>query len=348
MKNSLLFTSLLALIFLVSCDDKPKPEDDFVPPEPVKGTVFVVNEGNFNSANASLTLLDVSNDKLYDDVFAPANNGRKLGDVFQSVSLFNNNAYLVVNNSQKIEVVNPVTFKSTAIINGFTSPRYMVQVDANKAYVSEYYANAVRVVDLSLNTIIGSIAIQGNLDEMVLKNKKVYITNTKRDYVVVISTLSDQVVDSIPTVYGSNSIKVDSAGYIWVLSNGDPVSGIRPALQRINPDIDSVDKKFSLDFSEVDVTRLRMNSSGTKLYWLSRHVYAHSIHANQVSSTPFIRSLGENYYGLGVHPYSGQLFISDAKDFVQRSSIRKYNANGGFAGEFKAGIIAGDFYFYFP
>src|SRR6478752_3181460 len=98
---------VFASVLFAACDDKPIPEDDIILPPPIKGSVMIVNEGNFNSGNAGLTYLDLANDKLYEDLFQSAN-GRKLGDVFQSVNMLNGKAYLVVNNSQKIEVADPV------------------------------------------------------------------------------------------------------------------------------------------------------------------------------------------------------------------------------------------------
>ena len=53
-------------------------------------------------------------------------NGTPLGDVVQSITQFNNNAYVVVNNSNKIEVIDITNFSSIATITGFTSPRYFL------------------------------------------------------------------------------------------------------------------------------------------------------------------------------------------------------------------------------
>jgi hypothetical protein len=338
---------LLLLWGLSSCDNQPQPDNDLVVPPPIKGAVWVANEGNFQSGNSTLTILDVGENKLYQNVFETAN-GRKLGDVFQSVNIFNNRAYLVVNNSQKIEVIHPTTFKSIATISGFTSPRYILQVNATRAYVSEYYANAVRIVDLGNNTIIGSIPMSGLLEEMVLVKNKVYVSNTRGHYVYIIDPSSNQVTDSVHTVYSSNSLQVDSAQNIWVLSNGDPSTNVLPSLQRINTTVDTVDRSFSLGMSEVSVTRLRINTTRNKLYWLSRHVYSIGINDLSVSNSPLIHAVDQNFYGLGVNPYDNQIYASDAKDFVQQSTIYRFSPSGVYRGEFKAGLIGGDFYFYYP
>lgn len=342
-----LFYAFLLLLGLSSCDNQPHPDNDLIVPPPIKGAVWVVNEGNFQNGNASLTILDVGENKLYPNMFEKAND-RKLGDVFQSVNIFNGRAYLVINNSQKIEVVNPTSYKSIATISGFTSPRYILQIDATRAYVTEYYANVIRIVDLGNNTIIGSIPLSGLLEEMVMVKNKVYVTDTKGNYVYVVDPAINTVIDSVRTVKSSNSLQVDSAQNIWVLSNGDANSSILPSLQRINTDVDTVDKAFSLGMSEVSVSRLRINTKRNRLYWLSRHVYSISINDESVSTTPLIHAADRNFYGLGINPHDNQIYASDAKDFVQQSSIYRFGSNGLYLGEFKAGLIAGDFFFYYP
>ena len=332
---------------LVSCDSKPKAEDDLVLPPPVKGSIMMINEGNFQFGNASLTVYDFGKDIVYPDMFFKAN-GRKLGDVFQSITVANGKAYLVVNNSQKIEVVNPETFQGLATITGFASPRYLLAVSANKAYVSEYYSNRISVVDLNTNTITDSIHIDGWMDEMVLVRNKVYVTNVKKPYILSIDITTNTIEDTIAVVYGSMSLQVDAKNKLWVLSNGDITKGIHPALQRINTDSNYVEQTYPLNFSQTDVSRLRMNKARTRLFWLSKHVYSMGITESTVSSTPFITSMNQNFYGLGVDPFGDEIYVSDAKDYVQQSVINRYRSNGTFIGDFKAGIITGGFYFYYP
>ncbi len=346
-KNVLILLGLFCLVGLSSCDDKPKPNDDIVIPPPINGSVWIVNEGNFQSGNASLTVLDYGENKLYDDVFESTNH-RKLGDVFQSVNVINDRAYCVVNNSAKIEVVNAENYQSIATITGFVSPRYILQVDQGKAYVTEYYSNRICIVDLNANLLVDSIHLDGWGEEMAIVNQKVYVTNPRTNYVYVINAINNMIMDSIGVVKGGVSIQLDAQQKLWVLSKGDALSNIKPALQRINPTADTVEQTFTLTSAEGDVSRLRMNSGRTTMYWLGKHVFRHHIADATPSNTAFITSVNQNFYGLGVHPISHEIYVSDAKDFVQRSDINRYHADGSLSAFFKAGIIASDFYFYYP
>ncbi|MES2558295.1 MAG: DUF5074 domain-containing protein [Bacteroidota bacterium] len=343
----ILITVFATLLGLVSCDTKPKANDDIILPPPIKGSIMMVNEGNFQFGNSSLTVYDFNKDIIYPDVFEKTNN-RKLGDVFQSVTVAYGKAYLVVNNSQKIEVVDPENYQSIATITGFRSPRYMLAVSPTKAYVTEYYCNQIRIVDLNTHTITDSIRMDGWMDEMVLLNNKVYVTNLKKNYILGIDIATNAITDTIKCAYGSIGIQVDANNKIWVLCNGDMTRSIHPALQRLNPISNTVEQNFPLNFSEMNVSRLRMNNAKTKLYWLSKHVFVMGIADQVVATKPLVMAGNQNFYGLGVDPKTNELYVSDVKDFVQQSVVYRYRSSGSLIGDFKAGLITGGFYFYYP
>ena len=57
--------------------------------------VFIVNEGAFGQGSGSISFLNMEYQKMYDDIFYAANN-RPLGDIAQSMEIFNNMGYIVV------------------------------------------------------------------------------------------------------------------------------------------------------------------------------------------------------------------------------------------------------------
>ncbi len=164
---------LVGLVLLASCR-KDKPERPVEQPTVVgtQGGVYITNEGNFGWGNAKVSFYDIASGNVVEDLFEPVN-GVALGDVCQSMRVFNNKAYVVVNNSNKVEVVDPSTFVITATITGFNSPRYFLPVSNSKAYVTDLYANSIAVVDLNSNTITGSIPCRGWTEELVLAVRQV-------------------------------------------------------------------------------------------------------------------------------------------------------------------------------
>jgi len=192
-----------ALLFILSsCKKDPPPDNNDINISNSHG-VFVINEGNFQWSNASVTYFNFTSEDYAADIFKDINN-RPLGDVAQSVYAINGTAYIVVNNSGKIEMVNLNDFSSKGVISGFVSPRYFLPVSTTKAYVTDLYSNSISVVDLSTNIIMETIPCQGSTEEMTLLNDTVIITNTRSDKIYLISTITDEVTDSIQVGFASN------------------------------------------------------------------------------------------------------------------------------------------------
>lgn len=132
-------------------------------------SVLILNEGNFNAGNATLTIYDPEINQATDGVFLSAN-GVSLGDVGQSLRIINGDLYIVMNNSQKIVVADPKSFAQKAVITlpEGASPREIVAVSEQKAFVTDLYANALYVVDLEDYSVSPSaIPVGTNPDKML-------------------------------------------------------------------------------------------------------------------------------------------------------------------------------------
>jgi YVTN family beta-propeller protein len=337
------FFLLAALSMLVSCR-KDKPESPNEGPIVVgsQGGVYITNEGNFGFGNAKVSYYDIANGTVVADLYQPAN-GVSLGDVCQSMRLFNNKGYVVVNNSNKVVVVDPSTFVVTATITGFNSPRYLLPVSNSKAYVTDLYANSIAVVNLSSSTITGSIPCPGWTEELVLAYGKAFVTNQSRNHVYVIDTATDLLMDSIPVSRGGNSIVEDANGKLWVACSGG--SGTSPALHRIDPQSLTVEATFPFPSPSDSPWRLDINSGNDTLYYLNSDVYRMAITAGALPSSPFINASGRNFYGIGIEPNSGVVYVADAIDYVQQGTVYRYKPDGTLLNSFPAGIIPGDFCF---
>lgn len=339
--NIFVFSSLL----LFSCvKDKP---NDIMQPEVSFGNgykVFVTNEGNFGTNNASVSLYELDNGQVVSDIYKTQNNNATLGDVCQSMTKINNKYYVVVNNSGKIAVVNSNDFKLSGTISGLQSPRYIMPVTFNKAYVSDLYANAISVIDLNTNTKTGSIPCSGWTEQMVLIYNKAFVTNNKSNYTYVINTITDQITDSIYVGKFGGSIVTDKNSKIWVLSTGDSPNNIVGKLHRIDPV--TLQIELSLPFASNDSpANLCINATKDTLYFLNTSVYRMPVNSGALPGSAFINSSSNTFYGLGVSDKDYNIYISDAIDYIQKSSIMVYSPNGQLKTTFKAGINASGFYF---
>ena len=91
--------------------------------------VFVVNEGQFLAANASVSFIDPEADSVYNHIFFQANQV-PLGDVANSMSIWQDDAYIVVNNSGKVYRASRYDMNYKGKLTGLVSPRYIAPVDS--------------------------------------------------------------------------------------------------------------------------------------------------------------------------------------------------------------------------
>ena len=341
-KPALTFGVIALLAFTGCRKDKPEsPVDEPVTLGNGRG-VYITNEGNFQWGNAKVSYYDIASGTATEDLYEPAN-GSSIGDVCQSMVLYNGKGYVVVNNSGKVVVVDPINFTATATITGFTSPRYFLPVGNGKAYVTDFYANSIAVVDLVSNSITGHIPSSGATQELVFSSGKVYVTNEGRGEIHVIDPATDAVVDTIAVSRGANSIVKDANGKLWVACTGG--GSTPPALVRIDPQSEEVEATFSYSNSANNPWRLNINGGGDTLYFLRGGIYRMAITDTGAPTSAFIPADGRNLYGLGVDPVDGALYLSDAIDYVQRGVVYRYRPDGSLLNTFHAGTIPGSFCF---
>ncbi|MCX6186735.1 MAG: hypothetical protein NTU43_07030 [Bacteroidetes bacterium] len=343
---SLLFAIGLILLSMQSCDKAPLDQPNVVLPDSLREGIFVLNEGNFQSGNASLDYIDVYGNAYYSDVFKVAN-GKPLGDVLQSMNIINDKIYLVINNSGKIEIVDKKTFKSISTISGLRSPRYILPISSNKAYVSDLYDNSIAVVDLSNNSIIKKIQTQTWTEQMILSGNNVLITCPNSKYILGIDIATDEIKDSIELSYGTESIQQQNDSTYWILCSGNQTKNINAGLYKIiyNNSTFKVSKTFVFASNELP-NKLLLNKNKTSLYWIKKDIYKMSVSDSILPNTPLIYADGKNYYGMALDKKYDELYVSDVLDYVQKSKAYRYSATiGQIKGLFNSGTITRDFYF---
>ena len=152
---SSLYFCLLSFSLTSCVKDKPNPSDAELPNSMHSG-LLLIHEGAYGNNNAEIGFWDIVLQKSYSNLYQTAN-AKKLGDVLQSVVKIKNDYYAVLNGSNKIVVLDRQTFAEKAIITSIPSPRYILQVSENKAYVSSLYESFIYIIDVNSNKKIGII-----------------------------------------------------------------------------------------------------------------------------------------------------------------------------------------------
>jgi DNA-binding beta-propeller fold protein YncE len=333
---------LLPLPFLLAACVKDKPQLTAAQELNMTASqkVYVLNEGNLGSGKATLSMFDTGNEQVIEDVYR-LQNGEGMGDVMQSVNRINRNHYLVINHSSKI-IVCDANFKKTAVIGGLPSPRYIAAVSPGKAYVTDLSANAINVVDLFENRVSGKIILSGWTEQILPLYNEAFVCNLRRNYLYVINTVEDKLKDSILVGPNAGNIVIDKFSKVWVLSGGDAAAKVPPSLNKIDPFQHRLEQKIILGGD--GASNLCINGAGDRLYFLNGDVM--SMRADNETAPTFFSGKGSrNYYGMGVNPANGDVYLADVLDYMQRSNIYVLGADGSQKNLFKAGLISNGFYF---
>jgi len=361
--RKLIYIGLPLLLSLTGCmeDDQLWEFERPVYDLPYSG-IFVINEGNFMYGNASLTYYDPETRQVIDDVFFQTN-ALPLGDVAHSMTIRDSLGYVVVNNSGRIYIFNTSTFEVKGKITGLTSPRYMHFISGTKAYVTDLYARSIAVVNPQTMEVTGAISVSNSnsesyqhaTEQMLQYDRFVYTNCWSFDnQVLVIDSELDRVVDSIQVLKQPNSMVLDRYHSVWVLcdggTEGSPYGNEAAGLLKIGAGSREAQivHRFSLGESPRD---LKINGTGDTLFYINGDVYRYAVNAyadpELLVESPYKGNMWTGFYGLEVDPYSSEIYVADAIDFVQRGMVYRYTPEGVPVDIFRTGIAPGGFCFNF-
>lgn len=352
---------ILKLIILITVPflfNSCKDDDDKSVPSPViTNGVFIVNEGSFGAGNASVSYLSLASGVMTNNLFENVN-GFPLGDVAQSMTIHNGHAYVLVNNSQKVEVLNSTDFTSLHTIGGLQGPRYMV-ASGTKGYISDWFANEIKVIDLTSHTITKSISAGNGPEQMTIVGNVLFVTNVggfgNDSTVSIINLTSETNAGTIQVGTNPNSIVTDANGKLWVLCTGstgpDYIGGtaddIAGSLWKINAQTFAVELHFPMA-SSMHPVKLQTNGTKTELYFLAGiDAYTGKIMKMDVNSTILNPLLFANkdFYGLGIDPNSGIVYGAQVPGFTQNGHIFRYTMTASLVDSMEVGIAPNWFTF---
>lgn len=354
------FMAAAIMAGLSGCMEKPSAGGQTPGIVPGQGHgLFILCEGTFQAGNSSLSFYDTEAGEVYNNIFTSANDGAKLGDTGQSMTLHEGILWVVVNSSHVIFAVDPVTFKEKGRITSseMTSPRYMHFVSDNKAYVSQLYDNRILVVDPKTYSVTGTIETgmeegSASVEQMVSCGDYVIANcwSYQKD-LIRIDTRTDKVTDVLEVGVQPQSICLDSDGKLWVLTDGggwaeNPAGYEAPRLVKVDPDKFVIEKTFSFTLGDYP-SELQTDVSGENLYFLSGgKVWKMSKDASSLPSEPYIDFAGSAPYALTVCPWNSDIYVADAVDYSQNGAVVRYSSEGTVLDEFRTGICPGSFCWY--
>ncbi len=314
--------------------------------------LFICNEGNFQYGNATLSYYDPATNQVENEVFYRANS-MKLGDVAQSMTIYDNKGWIVVNNSHVIFAIDPITCKEVGRIENLTSPRYIHFLSDEKAYVTQIWDNRIFIVNPKKYEIIGYITVpnmtmeSGSTEQMVQLGKYVYCNCwSYNNRIIKIDTETDQVVDQLTVGIQPTSLALDKYGKLWTVTDGgyegSPYGYEAPSLYKIDPASFTIERKWNFNLGDAP-SEVQLNGERDRLYWINNDIWQMDVTAEHIPSHPFLSSRDTKYYGLTVNPSNGEVYVADAIDYQQPGMIYRYSPDGELIDEFHVGVTPAAF-----
>lgn len=350
-RNLLLYVVLILSLMSTSCM-KWDYGDDMEDFDASGAGLFITNEGNFQYGNATLSYYDPSTNTVQNEVFFRAN-GMKLGDTAQSMCVYGDKGWIVVNNSHVIFAIDLNTFKEVGRIENLPSPRYIHFVNDEKAYVTQIWDNRIFVVNPKTYSITGQIEVpgmameSGSTEQMVPYGKYVFCNCwSYQNRIIKIDTEIDRVVGELTVGIQPTSLVIDKYDRMWTVTDGgyegSPYGYEAPALFCIDAATFKIEKQFKFRLNDTP-SEIQLNGTRDTLYWINRDIWRMDVTAERIPVRPFLEYRDTKYYGLTVNPANSEVYVADAIDYQQQGIIYRYTPQGQMIDEFYVGITPGAF-----
>lgn len=315
--------------------------------------IYLVNQGNQGSNKARLDFLNFHNGFYIRDVFTEYNPEvvKGLGDTGNDVQVYKGKVFVAVNGSHKVEIMDAYSMKRLAQVD-VPNCRF-IAFDGNCAYVTSYVAKdeeslktqkgALYCIDLDTYKVTVQVTVGYQPEQLVIMDGKAYVANSgglAKDYdntVSVVDLKSMKVEYDIEVAVNLQLMLVDAEGTIWVSSIGN----YRDVSSTLNYLVKKGDK-YELG-GTVNVPVSSMALAGDKIYvigttynpttWKPTTTYnIVNAKTRKLESGSFITDGTESdittAYTVTVNPGNGDIYVTDAKDYVSSGTLHCYTGSG--------------------
>ena len=344
LKNNLLWLFLLPLMILSCKPDPPQPEPEPQPDTYAKG-LYILNEGLFQMNNSTLSYYDFTTGEFSENIFLDVNH-RGLGDVGNDLKQYGSKLYIVVNNSNIVEVVDATTVQSLKTINLSGKQPRQVDFYEGKAYVSCFDGDVVRI-DTATLEVDGTVHTGSNPDGICVCSGKIYVCNSGGlnapnygNTVSVIDPASFTVVKEIMVAINPTRVKAYNDRYVYVVSNGD--YGTTPyTFQKIDCQTEELVKTYNLEVLNFDIYQ---NLAYIYTYdystMTSAWIKVLDLETDEVVKEQFISdgTQLQTPYNIMVNPLNGDVYITDAGTYTANGDVYCFDKDGKKKFSFEAGL----------
>lgn len=331
---------LASITFLmISCEINNEEPD--ITANNLKG-MFVVCEGNYGTADGDITYYNTSDSTTVKSLYYSANS-TEIGDVVQAFAIADTLGFIVVNNSQKVTVVNMKDFSVIKTLDGFSYPRSIIRADENTMYVTNgngFSGNCIYSIDLETLEKSDTLEISKGLESIISVGSKAYVAvsggwNNDGNTVIEIDPGTFSIVKTYNVASCPVDLVSDKDKNIWVYCKGMPdysgypeVSYTGMGICKINVSTDNVSTFSFSSMSSPGIYNITVSRDGSTIYYLNGGLYAMSA---SDAILPSASMIGQSFYGVDVDPQTGNIICLDAVN----SKAVAYNSAGSLQFDFE-------------
>lgn len=318
--------------------------------------MYLVNEGNLGSNKSSIDFLDYRQGVYIRNLYSERNPDvvKELGDVGNDIQVYGSRLYVVVNSSHKVEVLDALTCRRIGQID-IPNCRYIC-FHAGEAFVSSYVGpvavdpasplGAVFRIDTATLRITGKVSVGYQPEELVVLDDYLYVANSggyrKPNYdntLSVVSLNGFKQIRRFPVGINLHRVRKDRYGHLWITSRGNYAD--IPSNLYVLSQSDKTQRMEVLDTLNIPCSGFVIK--GDSLYYYSTE-WNQQTEKNKVTygilnvrtrkkvSERLITDGSEKKiktpYGIAIHPTTGELFVTDATNYVSSGRLFCFTAEG--------------------
>ena len=178
-----------------------------------------------NSSAETISKMELSSKSITQNI-------AKTGQAPNQIVAHNEMIYVIDSGTSDIKILDPRTDRivKTIALKPGANPWDIEFVSTTTAYVSNWVANTVSVVDLEAGEIIKEIDVGKGPEDIMILNNQAFVTNTgyagwgvpyEQGTVSIIDILTDTVIDTLPVPTNPQKAALAPDGKIHVLCTGD-------------------------------------------------------------------------------------------------------------------------------
>ncbi len=354
--NKLMLALFAGSLLFTSCSDNDDTSND-MPLGAYDNGILVLNEGNFGMGNAKISYISNDFGTFQNDIFNVVNPGMSLGDTGQDIGFYGDLAFVVLNASNTIEIVNRYTMQHVETIDaGLNNPRYIVFANG-KGYVTNWGAGGdasddyVAVLNLTDYTVASTISVAEGPEKIITYGDKLYVAHKggwgSGNSVSVIDMDTNTVASTITVGDIPNSMVIQNAT-LYVLCSGKSAwpTAADETLGSLHKISLTGGANTSLNFAAGAHPSNLQLENGTLYFTNDAGIFSMSPSAAALPTSPLFSTTPQGVYGVyGFEVENGKIFVSDAVDYNSNGKVYIYSMTGTLEHDYTVNIIPSGFYF---